>query len=163
MVVLKIVHEPGKYQDGAAYNSLQNYIKNLQKTPSNLINGRGIDVDYAADEMALVAEIFGKHGVKVRHFILSFPSEKFSTLDVAKIAEQVLDYYSSDYQIMYAVHENKENPHAHFVMNMVSYQDGHRYRGTKQDYYGLQKYIQKILKPYGERLVTCNSSNDFDV
>lgn len=164
MAILKIIHAPKKYHDETAYQDVINYCANPDKTPHGLIEGRKVDKDYAADEMETVATAFGKdNGVKLRHFVLSCSSaEGLTSPDVAKIAHQVTDYYAGEYQILYAVHESSEKPHAHFVMNMVSYQDGHRYQGKKQDYYKFQKHIKKILRPYGIKLTVCSSNNDFD-
>lgn len=72
--------------------------------------------------------------------------------EVAHIADQVAGHYSDRHQIVYAVHEDTDHPHAHFVMNQVSFRDGRHYYGTKQDYYAFQEHIKKILRPYGKKL-----------
>lgn len=158
MAVLKVVHEPKKYHDSSAYQNVLSYCLNLEKTPSGLIGGRNIDTDHAAEEMETISKAFGKTDkTKVRHFILSFsPREHMNPAEVAKIADQVAGFYSDRYQIVFAVHEDTDHPHIHFVINHVNFRDGRHYHGTKQDFYGLQSCIKKILKPYGLKLAVAD-------
>lgn len=158
MATLKIVHEPGKYNDPLAYQTVLGYCFRPDKTPSGFAGGRNIDVNHAAEEMETVSKVFGKTDkTKVRHFILSFsPTENMTPAEVAEVADQAADYYSARHQIVFAVHEDTDHPHAHFVMNHVSFRDGRHYNGTKQDYYGLQRHIKNILRPYGLSLTVAN-------
>ena len=158
MAVFKIVHEPGKYSDHSAYRTVLGYCFRPDKTPSGFVGGRNIDVNHAAEEMETVSKVFGKTDkTKVRHFILSFsPTENMTPAEVAEVADQAADYYSARHQIVFAVHEDTDHPHAHFVMNHVSFRDGRHYNGTKQDYYGLQRHIKNILRPYGLSLTAAN-------
>lgn len=158
MATLKIVHEPGKYNDPLAYQTVLGYCLRSDKTPSGFVGGRNIDVNHATEEMEIVSEVFGKTDkTKVRHFILSFsPTENMTPAEVAEVADQVADHYSARHQIVFAVHEDTDHPHAHFVMNHISFRDGRHYNGTKQDYYGLQRHIKNILRPYGLSLTVAN-------
>lgn len=153
MATYKVIHSPGKYQDASSYQDVIEYCMNPEKTPSNFIGGRNIDTDHAAEEMETVSEVFGKTDkTKVRHFILSFsPTENMTPAEVAEVADQVAGHYSDRYQIIYAVHEDTDHPHAHFVMNHISFRDGRHYHGTKQDYYAFQKHIKEVLRPYGKK------------
>lgn len=154
MANFKVVHEPGKYSDPSTYQTVLGYCLRPNKTPSNLIGGRNIDADHAAEEMETVSKAFGKTDkTKVRHFILSFSSnENMTPVEVAEVADQVADHYSDRHQIVYAVHEDTDHPHAHFVMNHISFRDGRHYYGTKQDYYDFQEHIKEVLRPYGKKL-----------
>lgn len=157
MATYKVIHSPGKYQDASSYQDVLKYCMNPKKTPNKLTGGRNIDVKYAALEMESVFNTFQKRGNRIRHSVLSFsPCENISPLEVAKVTDQVADYYSARHQIVFAVHEDTDHPHAHFVMNHVSFRDGRHYNGTKQDYYGLQCHIKNILKPYGLSLTVAN-------
>ncbi len=63
---------------------------------------------------------------QVRHFILSFDEKDTVTpYEAYLIAHEVASYYSNQFQIVYGVHENTENLHIHFILNTVSYVDGH--------------------------------------
>lgn len=55
----------------------------------------------------------------------------------------------AEYQTVSAVHEDKQHLHIHTVINSVSYVDGHRYRGTKQEFYTMKDQVRQILRRYG--------------
>ena len=101
--------------------------------------------------MEAVTRIYHReNGTHLRHSVLSFtPDECVTARQVKDIAQQVLTYYQDDYQILAAVHEDKDHLHIHFVMNCVNYRDGSKYRGKKKDYYGFLKHVNGVLHPYG--------------
>lgn len=158
MATYKVIYAPGKYQDASSYQDVLGYCMNPKKTQSKFIGGRNIDPNYAAEEMEDIAKVFGKTDkTKVRHFILSFsPNENLTSAEVSEIAHQVADFYADRHQIVFAVHEDTDHPHAHFVMNHVSFRDGRHYNGTKPDYYSFQRHIKKVLKPYGSNLTVAD-------
>ena len=82
--------------------------------------------------------------------ILSFsPEEGLSPADVKKIASKAIEHYEDKYQIVAAVHEDREHLHIHFGMNTTSYCDGSKYHGTKKDYYDFIRYMDDLTAPYG--------------
>ena len=89
---------------------------------------------------------FGKDkGKRVRHSVLSFDERENVTPEQAnEYAQAIIQHYSPEYQIAYAVHTNTSNVHIHMVMNQVSYLDGHRYEGKKKDYYAFKKYMGSV-------------------
>lgn len=152
--VPEIVERTGhrKYHDDVALDTVIDYCLNPDKTPHGFVGAYGVNQHQAAFEMELLAEAFGKNrGLRLRHFILSFSPQEaqvlgehvYETLD--EVARVVAGYYASDYQIIYAVHENTENPHIHFVMNTVSYINGKKYGGKKRDYYQFLNYVHTYL------------------
>ena len=52
-----------------------------------------------------------------------------------------------------SVHEDAEHLHVHFVMNMISYQNGKRYSGQKKDFYDYLKYLQEIADLFGTYII----------
>lgn len=151
MASYKVIHRPNQYHDANALDDVLGYCLQDRKTPSGLIFGRNVDVDYAASEMNDVAAAYGKDsGLRLRHSVLSFsPDEEITEIEIAEIAQQAIDYYGKQYQIVAAVHEDTDDTHIHFVMNQVSYKDGTRYRGKKDDYYRFQHHLKGILSAYG--------------
>ena len=135
--------------------------------PHKFFGGAGIDILHPANSMDQVAMHFKKTtGVQLRHFILSFdPTEIRDPLLANLIATSLVDHFFEKYQVVYALHENTANLHAHFIVNAVSYVDGSKYRGTKSDYYCLLRNLRRILKWYGFRglrYVTA-LTEDFDI
>lgn len=139
------VGEHGKYFDENAYHDLNKYIFNHEKAA--LVGGAGVaSTESAAQEMQQTARNFGKDkGKRVRHSVLSFSEEENVTTEQAgKFAQEIIQFYAPEFQITYAVHENTEDIHIHFIMNQISYKDGHRYGGKKKDYYDFLKHIKGV-------------------
>lgn len=164
MATFKIIHRPNQHHDANALDDVLDYCQRDKKTPSGLIFGRNVDVDYAASEMNDVAAAYGKDsGLRLRHSVLSFaPDEEIAEIEAAEIAQRAMDYYSEQYQIVAAIHEDSDDPHVHFVMNQVSYKDGSRYRGKKDDYYRFQHHLKDILSSYGINKLVIGSSSSED-
>lgn len=139
------VGQHGKYFDDNSYHDVLNYIYNPAKAA--YIGGCNIiSFDSAYLEMEQVAVRFGKNSRKrLRHSTLSFTvEENISPEQAAVFAQQSCLHYAPEYQIVFAVHTNTDRVHIHFVMNQVSFVDGHRYRGQKKDYYDFQRYLRMV-------------------
>ena len=103
-------------------------------------------MENAAAEMQQNAAAFGKDkGKRIRHSVLSFDheTENVSAELADQFAQEIIQYYAPEYQITYAVHNNTEDIHIHFVMNMVGL-DGEKYGGKRKDYYDFQKYMRQV-------------------
>lgn len=71
-----------------------------------MVGGVGIDPNCIADSMVSVSNAFNKNSrIRLHH---------------RRIGQE--------YQIAFALHEDTDYPHLHFVFNAVSFIDGHRYR-----------------------------------
>lgn len=160
MAILKVNHSKNtlpywgstvpKYHDVNSLHDVISYCCNPDKAKSGLIGGFGINVRYAAEQMDGLAWAYRQaDGVRLRHMELAFePGERISLENVFLIAYKVAWYYGQEYQILFAVHEDTPHRHIHFVMNTVSYMDGHKYPGTKEDYYRFRDYVGEVLYPY---------------
>ena len=93
----------------------------------------------------------------VKKFYLKFTEAKttiyfyvFSRRRAAPAVEYIdrVAACSSRLVFLYAVHEDVPHPHIHFVMNYISYLDGSRYRGDKQDYWAYIKELKSIAYMY---------------
>ena len=164
MAAFKVIHSQNtdscyrqdkpKYHDSDALSTVITYCCAPEKTKSGYIGGFGINIHDAAEQMESLARTYYKaDGIRLRHMVLSFESwEKITPFMAFQIAYQAAWYYGSSYQILFAVHENTTHPHIHFVMNTVSYLDGHKYAGKREDYYNFQQHLRNVLWPYGIEL-----------
>ena len=125
------------------------------KIPSELVSGFGVNISQAAYEMERLSEAYGKtEGIHLRHMVLSFSPSEIEQLqpdalgEIYKIGTYAAQYYGSEYQIVYSLHEDSGNYHVHFVMNTVSFLTGRKYRGDKADYYRFQDYLKEFLGEY---------------
>lgn len=139
------VGQHGKYFDEAAYQDAINYIFNPDN--ASYCGGLGVSsTESASAEMLDTAIAFGKNnGKRLRHSVLSFEENEYVSPELAdQYAQEIIQHYGAEYQTVYAVHTNTDNTHIHFVMNQISYIDGHRYRGKKKDYYAFKKHMSNI-------------------
>ena len=155
MAVLKIKSVPQKYTDELAYQQLLDYIMRPDKTPDHYIGGFAVHPQYAAEEMQLVSQAYHQNrGVRLRHWIISFEKHELADAWHAnQFAQMACRFYADTYQIVYSVHEDAGHLHIHFVMNMISYQNGKRYSGQKKDFYDYLKYLQEIADLFGTYII----------
>lgn len=144
-----------KYHDDSALEDVISYCIKPNKIPHGFLGGFGINLNQPAFEMERLAKAYGKErGLRLRHMILSFSKEETKRFrqhaldNIKKIADYAALYYAMEYQIIYAIHEDTDQYHIHFVMNTVSFLDGAKYRGEKEDYYRFQEYLRTFLREY---------------
>lgn len=148
MVLFKKIAAAGKYHDPQAIPDVVAYITRPDKTPSGIIYGSHVDMQNIAGSMVTVSEGFCKNSrLRLHHFILTFHPKDINLLP--QIAQEVCAYIGRAYQIVAAQHEDTPNPHIHFVFNAVSFVNGYKYRGGKEDYYELIDQMSSIIHRYG--------------
>ena len=149
MAVLKILNGDHRYFNDDAPEKLVQYIMNPNKAISGYVGGT-TTIENAAAKMHKTYEMFNKrHGIKVRHFVLSFaPDEVENASDANAIAMMVAIFFVGEYDIFFAVHENRKNLHIHFVMNNVSHLDGHRYKGTRKEFFDFVHHLTDKLSEW---------------
>lgn len=160
MAIIKTANGHGKYRDLRTRNDLITYITDPQKAQSGHIFYSMTNPHSPVEDMNRVAEQFGKaDGVQARHFIFSFRCNEVNSLVAAScIAQDITRYLGREFQAVSAVHENTPELHIHTVINSVSYLDGHRYYGTKAEFYRMKNGILHILQDYGVRRLDYVSS-----
>ena len=148
MAILKFVNKKDKYKDSEAISNIMSYILDPEKSKRALYGFNHIDPENPSKSMHEVSKSFKKSiGVQLRHYILSFTKYELSEpIIVDQIARALMTYYQDEYQCAYAVHEDTEYLHIHLVCNAISYVDGHRYRGTKREYYDFISWIKRLLQ-----------------
>lgn len=151
MAILKILNSAGKYTDENARYDVIHYIMQSYKTPDKIIGGAKVDMRNPALSMETTAESFNKNSrTRLRHFTLSFhQKENVSLQDIIDIATDICFYIAKKYEVVYALHEDTSQLHIHFVFNTISYIDGYRYKGNRQEYYELINTVKEILHQYG--------------
>lgn len=160
-MLFKTVNPSNKYKDDSIYMDIVGYVTRGDRAIHDLVGYVNInDPDNAGQEMYDLARSFGKlKGTRIRHMIFSFDPVKeahIHTKAAFYIGYKISQYYENDYQLFFAVHENKEHLHIHMIMNTVHRLTGEKHKGKKKDYYDFQKHIKKIIKPYGLYLRVTN-------
>ena len=147
MVYFKKIATAGKYHDDLAIHDVLTYITRKDKTPSDNIFYSHESMPQIIDSMITVAQHFGKYSkIRLHHFILTF-KPSYATL-LPLIAQDICEYVGRVYQVVVAQHEDTHNPHLHVVFNAVSYINGYKYHGSKEDYYELIDSMSAIVRRY---------------
>ena len=169
MALFKFLNGKGRYHDDNARETVVEYILNPYKARHGYIGGGYVNmenVESIVGSMNKVAQEFGKvNGVQLRHFVISFlPQETRDPYMVYQIGGQITMAICLEYQTVFAVHEDTDNLHIHLMLNSISHQDGHRYAGTRKDYYTLVNCIGKVLRQHGIRkLIPVSYSSGQDI
>ncbi len=150
MSTIKTTNQTGKYHDPDALNDIISYILQPDKALHGFVGGFGVDPQDITTSMLLVADRWGKTtGIQLHHFILSFsPAELSDPTILNEIAKAASIFLAQDYQVVFAVHENKPHLHAHIVINAVSYKTGRKYHGSKAEFYRFVNHINLTLQRY---------------
>lgn len=151
MATMKFVNAAGKYSDPLAYDCVIGYILQNHKTPSRIIGGFGVDFNNPAQSMKDHSISYNKDtGVRLRHFIVSFTRKESEKLHlIQNIAHHLGQIIGLTHQVVYAVHEDTDTLHIHYVFNSVALYTGRKYHGSKADHYELMDTIRNALRCYG--------------
>lgn len=124
------------------------YILNSKKLGvANLAGGINCLPELAYEQMKSTKELFGKIGGRQGyHYVLSFkPGEGDPQImyDIAmRFAEEL---FHDEYEVVVAVHTDRDHIHAHLVFNSVNLVNGYKYQYHNGDW-------QKTIQPITNRL-----------
>ena len=120
--------------------------------------GAMTDPDYAAQQMHMVKEVWGKtDGKQLHHFILIFSEWESARIqnaeELLELGYHVCMIFGNRFQCVFAVHYNGRY-HIHFVLNSVSYQTGEKFVHNIRDDLMLAEYIRSCCIPstFGQRI-----------
>ena len=150
--ILNIKESEGRNPASHLKNALE-YIQNPDKTEECVLVG-GINClpDTAFEQMEETKNIFHKTGKRQGyHVIISFSPEKKVT---AEQAMYVLEHFAKDvlgddYEVVYAVHTDREHMHGHLIWNSVSMTTGKKYNSPKSNW---KNHLQPITNKYCDEL-----------
>lgn len=151
MATYTVINEAGKYHDPDSFYDVIRYVTRPDKITTGGVIGGAVIPEIAEESMnGVIRAYYQEDGLKLRHSVLSFsPQEPITPHQVKKVAKECIRYYEDDYQIIAAVHEDRDHLHIHFVMNTTNYRTGHKYHGDKADYYGFLSHMNRVAAPYG--------------
>lgn len=138
------------YHNKDAVHNLIHYAFEPEKTPHRIWGGIGasiIDESTAIEHFLKVKEIFrNTKGKQLIHFWVSFENGEIENLqDYLSVGYEIADFFKGQYQVVFALHENTETYHIHFVVNTVNFITGKKLRWQKGSWRRLQKYITCIM------------------
>lgn len=136
------------YCNENAVENLIYYIMSDEKTPSRIYGGIGVstsDKVMAVRQFHAVKQAYrNTKGKQALHFWVSFDEEKMYSLgELRHIGYEIAKFFGGEYQIIFALHENTDNYHIHFVVNTVNFITGKKIRWNRGELYRLIKYVEK--------------------
>lgn len=131
-----------------------NYVTKKEKTiGKKLCSGFNCNKDTAAKEMQTTKELYNKtKGRTYKHFVQSFPPEENITPEQAhQLAKEYVEQCPlfSDFEVVYCTHVDKDHIHTHFVVNSVSFMDGHKFQMSKKDLEDMKILNNKLCLEHG--------------
>ena len=151
MANVKFANAASKYQDDTARHDLIHYMTQHKKTPNHIVGFSHGDISTAADLMTQTAQSFGKdQGVRIYHFIITFAPGDVNGIEyILYAANEITHLLGQRHETAYAVHEDTQFPHIHFAFNPVSFVDGHRYHGGKEEFKELMDMLRGVMRFIG--------------
>lgn len=140
----------GSYRDENAISDLINNEvawNSHKNTTADFVNAHHIDLECIAGSMIEVSRYFSQdYGTHAYHFILSFSPDEVPPLIVLDgLAYDICYFFYHEFQIIYSFHNDENKPHLHFVLNAISYVDGHRFRWDAEMYHRFCRFVRWIL------------------
>ncbi len=144
-----------------------NYITKTEKTfGQKLCSAYNCNIDTAQMEMQTTKELYGKTGGRTyKHFIQSFsPEEKITANQAHQMAKEFIESCPlfSDFEVAYCTHVDKSHIHTHFVVNSVSFVDGHKFQMSKKDLEDMKTLNNELCKKYGFTICEIGKNKSFD-
>lgn len=111
----------------------------------------GIGVDYMDTEKAIkqiqtIKKYYGKTDKRqLYHFLLTFAEDIDDAQQVYLIGNIIVNKFFSDYQVIFAVHEDSKSDHLHihFVINSVCFRTGLKWHMSAKEFNKFKKAIEK--------------------
>ncbi len=140
-----------KYLDDDLYAALR-YTENDDKTDERkYVSGINCSAAFAYQEMTAVKRKYGERGkVIAYHGYQSFKTGEVTPEQAHEIGlETARRMWGEDLQVLVTTHLNTDNLHNHFVVNSVSFRDGHKYRNSIEQHRDLREISDAICKEHG--------------
>ena len=152
--VLKVAGNKNYYKNSGAIRRLILYVlapgKTYWKNSRPNLKVRYSDSNYldisnpneAIKQIKGTKKYFGNtDGRQMYHYILSFPSKVKNPEKVYEIGLGIMDKIFYEYQAIFAVHEDTDNLHIHFVFNSVSHVTGKKWCPKNKEFQRIKRKI----------------------
>lgn len=135
----------------ASLKKAVDYIQDKEKVSLSFSNN--CNIKRATQQMMMVKNLFDKkEGRAYKHFTVSFhKDEKINEREVAEFTMELINRSKmfDDFQVVGAVHNDRDHLHSHFIVNSVSFVDGHKFQQSKKDLQNLKNLCDEICKEKG--------------
>ena len=121
----------------------------------DLVSGVNCIGENALTEFMMTKRSYDKlKGTKFYHYVQSFASwDELSAVEAHNIALEFAARAWTGYEVQVCTHCDSDNPHSHFVINSVSYENGYKLRQNPNTLDGLRALSDEICTAHGLRVL----------
>lgn len=130
------------------------YVSKEEKTDQKLLSGYNLTApETAYDEMQITKEVWNKtDGRTYKHYVQSFaPDEEITPEQAHIIAKEFVEScpHFKGFEVLIATHQDREHIHTHFILNSVSFEDGHKFQQKSTELQAMKDLSDKICLEHG--------------
>ena len=136
-------------------NSLQEtltYVTRVTGTRNSLIYGANVSPFYPFSQMELVKGAYAQEDGKTFYHYVFNPDSDIdlkTAYAMGKEMANAIANFRGNFQVIVAVHTDKEFPHFHFVANNIDFNTGARFDLNKKNLHDLKELLNEIAVAYG--------------
>ena len=140
-----------KYLDEDLYQALRYTEQDAKTDEKKYVSGINCSAAFAYREMVAIKQRFGERGkVIAYHGYQSFKTGEVTPEQAHQIGiETARRMWGDDFQVLVTTHLNTDNLHCHFVVNSVSFRDGHKFRNSIEQHRELREVSDAVCKEHG--------------
>lgn len=148
MAIIKAVSSKSSIKTAIAY------VSSKEKTEQKLLSGYNLtSPETAYDEMQTTKEVWNKtDGRTYKHYVQSFaPDEAITPEQAHVIAKEFVECCPQfkGFEVLIATHQDREHIHTHFILNSVSFEDGHKFQQKSTELQEMKDLSDKICLKHG--------------
>ena len=147
-------------QSVSAMKGVMGYCAQKKKTfdpvsGRDLVSGVNCNGENAITEFMMTKHSYDKvKGTKFYHYVQSFASwDELSAVEAHNIALEFAARAWPGYEVQVCTHCDSDNPHSHFVINSVSYENGYKLRQNPNTLDELRALSDEICTAHGLRVL----------
>jgi hypothetical protein len=133
----------------APLGKVVDYVNKDEKTEERLKSGINCEPETAFDEMQSTKAMWNKQGGReYMHFVQSFKPGETTPEQAQAIGKELAENNGAwkGFEVLVVTHKDREHIHNHFVVNSVSFEDGHKLQSSKKDLENLKQLSDKICE-----------------
>lgn len=148
MAIIKAVSSKSPIKTAIAY------VSKKEKTEQKLLSGYNLtSPETAYEEMQITKEVWSKlEGRTYKHYVQSFaPDEAITPEQAHTIAKEFVESCPQfkGFEVLIATHQDREHIHTHFILNSVSFEDGHKFQQKSTELQEMKDLSDKICLEHG--------------
>ncbi len=130
------------------------YVSQKEKTEQKLLSGYNLSsIETSYEEMQVTKLLWNKtDGRTYKHYVQSFaPDEEITPEQAHAIANEFVESCPQfkGFEVLIATHQDREHIHTHFILNSVSFEDGHKFQQKSTELQEMKDLSDKICLENG--------------